>query len=62
MIPTDRQLDKIAQNALSREHLRRTKTRLMCPTCRTLQTVTDVMPLSRMHRLACGHLRNATKE
>jgi hypothetical protein len=59
MNPTERQLDQIAQNALSREHLRRTKTRLMCPTCGTLQTVTDVMPLSRMYRLACGHLRNA---
>lgn len=57
MNPTERQIDQIVQNALSREHLRRTKTRLLCFACGTLKAVTDIRPLAKEQVLECGHHR-----
>jgi hypothetical protein len=58
-IPTQHKIYLIAQNALSREHLRRKKTRLLCFTCGTLQMVTDIRPLAKVQVMECGHHRPA---
>lgn len=56
---TQKELDKIEQHALSREHLRGKRTRLYCPqeSCKTLRLVVDVLPLAKEQKLECGHTR-----
>ena len=57
MPASQRQLDQVASRALSRLHLRRTRVRVLCPICRTLQTVDDIRPLAKVQVLQCGHTR-----